>query len=122
MWDALHPLSTGGFGQGQKPATYYRQQCSQHTKELNLRRKNKISHLQSISISFGNMRHSLFQQRAKAFNRVHKTLIFSAVWVSQVCCGLKGNSKPLLRSCTASEPPKPCTRLSSSTDKNAALG
>lgn len=122
MWDALHPLSTGWFGQGQKPATDYNNDLSQYTKELNLRGKKKIPHLQSISISFGNMRHSLFQQQAKAYSRVHKTLIFSVVWVSQVCCGLKGNSKPLLRYCTASEPSKPSAHFSSSTDKNTALG
>lgn len=69
------------------------------------------------------MRHSLVQQRAKAFKGVHKALIFSVVWVSQACCGLKGHSsKPLLRYCTAFEPSKPCTPLPSSTDNNTALG
>lgn len=65
------------------------------------------------------MRHCLFRQQAKAFNRVHKTLIFSVLWVSEFCYCLKGNSKPLFRYCTACEPSKSSACLSSTTDKNA---
>jgi len=57
------------------------------------------------------MRQCLFQQQAKAFNRVHVMLVFSVVWVSEVCYCLKGNSKPLLRYCMAHEPAKLCSPL-----------